>query len=241
MKNIMSEKKSSVTSDLLKTNQRWEGDRLALYKSSERRAWMVAAIATVTAGAGFGVAAYQLFRDPPPPSVIEVEKLTGRVQLLTSLTNEKLTLDQASDEHWCQMYLIFRLSYSPDTREMFYRYVGFFSGPQETTKYSLWFSPENPQSPLNIYKDKKVRIKINSVSPLEKGKSMLIRFTKEIVSNTAVEEEHWQVIMTYKYSPEAKMTKEARGVNPFAFQVLSFEESPDGSTNYKSTEKAGKK
>lgn len=221
----------------------WENDTIFMLRLSERKAWIIASAAGFFAMLGITVASYQLFRDPPPPVVLEVEKLTGRVQMLTSLSEEKSSYGEASDEHWAQMYLLYRLSYLPDAMSEFYRYVGYMSSESEQEIYHKWFQPnDNPTSPLNLYgKNGRVKLHIESISTLQKDKSIIIRYTKTFEGIASKQDETWQAIISYQYKQGAKMSKEARAINPFAWQATGFEEVPDGAMNSKTTEKAGKK
>lgn len=229
--------------EIFKQGLSWEVDTELMLRKSERRAWIVAGAGSFFGLLGGSVAAFQLFRDPPAPVVLEVDKLSGRLQMLTTLTDEKESYGQASDEHWCQMYLLYRMSYNFDMTREFYVYVGYMSSPEEQQRYHTWFQPnDNPNSPINLYgKDIRVKIKIQSVSPLTVGKTMLIRYVKIFEGANVAQPENWQVIINFKFQPNSKMTKEARLINPYAFQCTGFEEQPDGSLNSKAFEKAGKK
>lgn len=234
---------SQAEPEIFKQGRTWEVDKELMLEKSERRAWLVAGGSCIMGLLGGGVAAFQLFRDPPPPVVLEVDRLSGRLQILTTLTDEKGSYGQASDEHWCQMYLLYRMSFNFDMKEDFYQYVGYMSSPDEQQRYHIWFQPnDNPNSPINLYgRGIRVKIKIQSVSPMTVGKSMLIRYTKIFEGANATQPESWQVIINFKFEPHSKMTKEARLINPYAFQCTGFEDQPDGSLNSKAIEKAGKK
>lgn len=234
-------KKPSTATEVFAEGSHFEIEITERIRKSEKVAWRVAGV-----GIGFAVIFglanfYLVVRPSPPPQVIEVEKQTGRVQLLTSLDHENMPVSQANDEHWAQQYVLYRLSYIPGVMETFYEYVTAMSDSAETDVYTNWYSPQNPASPMNVYKDGRMKITITSVSPLNKGESLLILYTKQfITAGGRSEPEPWQVVLSYKYEKGAKISKQARWINPFGWQCTAFHESPQGAVNNKTMERVGK-
>ena len=211
----------------LKEARSWETDRVQELLKSRKTAWTVASgAALVSLVAVFAVAALSPLKTVEP-YVIRVDNATGIVDVAKPMGDGKSNYDEAMNKYFTQWYVRYREGYSKELAADYYGNVGLMSGGTEQQKYYEFFTPANPQSPLNIYGDAaKLKVQIKSVSFL-KSNIALVRYTKELERGTdKALVSHWAATLVFKYSG-APMTEKDRSVNPLGFQVIEYRTDPD--------------
>lgn len=209
----------------------WETDKVRKAEASEKRAWIVASIASVAAvGAIFSVAALVPLKETIP-YVIRVDNSTGITDVATALKDGKTNYDEVMSKYFLKLYIRYREGYSRPLAEEYYSNVGLMSGPQEAQKYAAYFNPKNPLSPLSIYgTTAKVKTDIKSVSFINPTIA-LVRYTKTIERGLdSSQVTHWTATMTFKYNA-APMKEKDRAINPLGFQVTEYRNDPDSDTS----------
>jgi type IV secretion system protein VirB8 len=131
-------------------------------------AWRVtcgAVALTVAAFAVAGAAILTSMQPAPPPQILVIERATGKVEPLVSLSAWQVTPEDASIKRLAATYLRARENYSFDTAEDNYRdAAAFMDAAQRAQWVSLW-DTTNPRSPVNTYKkDGKVHIDIGAMT-----------------------------------------------------------------------------
>jgi type IV secretion system protein VirB8 len=205
----------------------WETDKVAAEARSRKVAWAVAIGAAVVACLGVTSTALMALKDPPPPTVLRVNDSTGAVDVLSTLTEAKVSYGETVDKYFSQWYIRYREGYSREIAEEYYSNVGLLSSGAEQQRYYEWFNPKNPKSPVKLYGDyAKSRIVIKSTSFM-KSNVALVRYQREVLrGNDAPEISHWVATITFKYSP-LPMSEKDRAINPLGFQVVEYRNDSD--------------
>jgi type IV secretion system protein VirB8 len=205
----------------------WETDKVAEANKSKRRAYVVAAIGSLAAIVSIAAVASLAPLKTVEPFVVRVDSATGVVDVVNALKDGKTNYDEAVNKFFTQWYVRYREGYSKELAPDYYQNVGVMSVGVEQQKYYEWFTPKNPNSPLNIYgANAKVKIDIKGTSFISPNVA-LVRYTRKI--ERAAEQpqlSHWTATITFKYSG-APMKEKDREVNPLGFQVTEFRNDPD--------------
>ncbi|WEF31463.1 virB8 family protein [Pseudoduganella chitinolytica] len=206
----------------------WETNRLLEAEKSKRLAWTVAlvagglAIVAVVAVAGLTPLKQTELR------IVRVDNSTGRVDVISEIPNARNTYGEALDKYWAGQYVLYREGYSRELAEDYYNKVGLMSGSGEQRRYADFFTPKNPQSPLNVYgANTRVKIHIKGQSFI-KSNVLLVRYWKEIERGSSERPavSHWAATIVFRYSG-APMAERDRDINPVGFQVTEYRNDPD--------------
>lgn len=207
--------------------QSWETSSLQQKDKSERRAWMAFwGVLVIAVAQGFGI----LFLTPlktVEPLVIRVDKTTGIVDEVKTITDGKTNYEEAVNKYFLQKYVLYREGYSKELFEEFYNAVGIMSEPIEQTKYYEAINPKNPRSPVNLYGPyAKVRIAVKSISFLRPdiGSVRYMRTVERGLDKSEVT--HWVATIGFKYAGRA-MKESDRAINPLGFQETDYRNDPD--------------
>lgn len=200
----------------------WETERLVAASRSARTAWFVAAAGWVMALVAVIAIAGLTPLKQVEPFVVRVDGATGIVDVVSALKNSPHTYDAAVTRYFAAQYIYAREGYSRRLASSYYNRVGLMSTAPVAQVYFKDFSPQNPQSPLNLYGDRtQVQAEIVSISFISKS-LVSVRFTKTIkYSNRPSEVSHWIATMGFQYV-DAPMHESDRLVNPLGFQVTEY-------------------
>jgi type IV secretion system protein VirB8 len=205
----------------------WETDKVVEANKSKRRAYVVAVIGSLAAIVSIAAVAALAPLKTVEPFVVRVDSATGVVDVVNSLKDGKTNYDETVNKYFTQWYVRYREGYSKELAPDYYQNVGVMSVGVEQQKYSEWFTPKNPNSPLNIYgANAKVKIDIKGTSFISPNVA-LVRYTRKIERAADQPQlSHWTATITFKYSG-APMKQKDREVNPLGFQVTEFRNDPD--------------
>jgi len=207
----------------LREAQSWETNRLLQAEQSKKLAWTMALVASALA-----IACVIALVGLTPLRIVRVNDTTGAVDVLSEIPNARTTYDEAINRYFAGQYIRFREGYSRKLADEYYTSVGILSAAAEQRRYGDWFSPKNPQSPLNAYGDNaRVKVHIKSYSFLKKD-VVLVRYWKEVERGAAERPAitHWAATVVFKYSG-APMAEKDRETNPLGFQVTEYRNDPD--------------
>lgn len=205
----------------------WETNKVMALEKSRKTAWIIA----ISAGALSFISVIALMLLTPlktvQPYVIRVDNTTGAVDVVTALKNGKTNYDETMNKYFTQLYVRWREGYSMALAQEYYTNVGMLSSRVEQAKYLQYFSPKNPNSPLNVYKNVGiVTIKIKSTSFISPNIA-LVRYVKEVASGTGDPVvTHWAATINFQYVG-TPMSEHDRAINPLGFQVLEYRNDPD--------------
>lgn len=203
----------------------WETSRVRTLEKSAKTAWLVAIAAGVLALISVVTVAVLGPQKTAVPYVIRVNNTTGAIDVISALKDGKTNYDEALNKYHLQWYVRWREGYSKNLINEYYTNVGIMSAPPEQANYGALMSKNNPQSPLKIYAESVVTIKIKSTSFIKENVA-LVRYTKEIVGGQSAGLTHWAATITFQYVG-TPMSEENRAINPLGFQVIEYRNDPD--------------
>lgn len=205
----------------------WERETYLTLRRSKRRAWGVAAAASVLAFMAMLAVLLVLPLKEFAPYVVTVDKNTGWLEVTRGLHPGSLTQNEAlTIANIVRCLTAYETFDATDYRQT-YRYVGLCMAGPPLDAYRRLHNQNNPTSPPKVYGyDGIVRVEIRSVN--------LLSDTTALVSfRTIVEERgretalhHWRGALTFGYTGR-EMSMADRFINPLGFQITSYRRDPD--------------
>jgi type IV secretion system protein VirB8 len=210
----------------------WDADRFAHARRSARRAWQVAGAGWLCATAASLALILLLPLKRVEPFVVRVDNTTGVVDVVPVYTAHAQA-EQTVTRYFLTHYVTVCERFNFSTAESDYEECGAFHTAQRNQAwYALW-NPNNPSSPLNLYKDgTSVRSQVTSVSFFKRangiGDLAQVRYVKakRIAGSSTEETTHWIATLQYAYADPSSDPK-IRGWNPLGFKVVDFRPEPE--------------
>lgn len=214
-------------------NAEWEAERDVLLARSDRRAWAVAAAATVIAVASILAlvahgAWYQTVAVP-----IVVDKATGETSVAKALDVDTVPANEALDKHYALLYVLARERYDWSFLQMDYDTVAALAAPSVFKDYAAQFDgPSALQSKLGDATEWNVRVVNIRLEPQTKpGRAgvAVVTFVKQISARgrTPEPESRYLATVAYEYHPKLQLKEKDRVQNPFGFVVTAYRADPD--------------
>lgn len=215
--------------DVFDAAMNWESSRVATIEKSERRAWLIAFAATVSAGIAIAAVAMMVPLKETVPYVVRVDNTTGVPDIVTAMKDKAITGDEVMDKYWLAQYVRSRETYDWYTLQRDYNTVGLLSSANVGAAYSQLFEGKDA---LDKTYGKTVRATVEIVSVVPTGKGTgTVRFIKTTKrtdqENAPGQTTKWVATVAYEYRNTALIKESARLVNPFGFQVLSYRVDPE--------------
>jgi type IV secretion system protein VirB8 len=210
----------------------WDFDRSQAVERSAKRAWRVAAAATlVTVLAMVAVAGLTPMKTVEP-FVIRVDNATGVVDVVPALAG-KAEVPETVTRYFITQYVQTRERYVGALAESDYEQVGaYHSAPMNQAWAAAW-NRNNATSPLNLYSDgTTVRVQVSAVSFLSpaSGRDDLaqVRFltARQQGGQGAEQVMHYVATLQYAYGEPSKDDR-LRAANPLGFKVLEYRKEPE--------------
>jgi type IV secretion system protein VirB8 len=210
----------------------WDADRLLQSRRTTR-------LALGVAGAGWAavllLAAALMLLMPlkrVEPFVVRVDNATGVVDVVPVYSGHS-GVPEAVTRYLLTHYVTVCERFNYSTAESDYEECGAFHTAQRNQAwYALW-NPNNPGSPLNLYKDgTTVRAQVTSVSFFKRasgvGDLAQVRYVKAKRAAGAATEDatHWIATLQYAYADPSSDPK-LRGWNPLGFKIVDFKPEPE--------------
>jgi len=210
----------------------WDADRVRQRERATR-------LALAVAGAGWlavvalGLALMVLMPlKRVEPFVVRVDNATGVVDVVPVYSGQA-GVPEAVTRYLLTHYITVCERFNFSTAESDYEECGAFHTAQRNQAwYALW-NPNNPASPLNVYKDgTSVRAQVASVSFFKRasgvGDLAQVRYLKaKRAAGSATEEAtHWIATLQYAYADPSSDPK-VRGWNPLGFKIVDFKPEPE--------------
>jgi len=166
------------------------------------------------------------------PFVIRVDKSTGLVDVVP-VYQGKSPLSETLTRYLLAHYVRVCERFNFATAEEDYEECGAFHTAQRNAAwYALW-NPNNPQSPLNLYKDgSSVRVEVISVSFFKRASGITnlaqVRYLKAKRQAGGANDEisHFIATIEYAYASPSNDAK-VRAFNPLGFKVVDFTAEPE--------------
>jgi type IV secretion system protein VirB8 len=206
---------------------RWETDRVAGIAREARRAWLVAAIATLTTAlAGAALLGLTPLKKVVP-FVVRVDSSTGVVDVVPGYAGGE-ELPETVVRHLVSEYVTQRERYVAAIAEADYDQVGAYHSAAMNQEWASLWARSNPASPLNRYADgTRVRAQVQSVTFLRRAHGLpdliQVRFLSAVQRANGVDEEvsHFVATLQVAFSaPSADV--HVRALNPLGFKVLEY-------------------
>ncbi len=216
-----------ATRAFLDAAKAWETDEVVRAQRSERRAWLFAGFGMATALAAVTAVALLTPLKTVEPFVVRVDANTGATDIVTRLTDQKETYDEAIDKYFLARYVDYRNAYSDAMAYPDYDAVTTMSAPQVANAYFEQIKPSNPHSPTAVYgKDGQVDVSVNAIAFLGHGVAQ-VRFTRtERLPNAQARTTRWIATISYRYLNPPTSEKD-RLVDPIGFQVSDYRLDPE--------------
>lgn len=219
---------SQLTKEMIQAGQAWETDEIVRANRSERRAWIFAGVSMACAIAACIAIAGLTPLKSVEPFVVRVDKNTGFTDIVTRLDQNVSTADESLDKYWLSRYVDCRESYSNAMALPNYQCVSLMSTKQVGARYFEQINPDNPKSPVNVYKkDGTVEVGVYAV-PFLGNNVAQVHFTRTERMNGAPSgvETRWIATVTYRYVASSMKEKD-RLINPIGFQVIDYRVAPE--------------
>ncbi len=220
-KNINAIEEAKSFEAILNYQKDWIGKKIKLF------AYCLLVICFILALA----VAFLIFRSDKELVLIRVDNTTGYAEVLSRVTDEDLTADEALGKFFASRYVTLREQYIHGSVQEDYRLVQLYSSSAEQQKYLAFWSKED--APDAKYEENySVKIDILAIS-ITSGtgdfKVANIRFKKNIIDlrNMKSSQEYHTARLVYDFTPYEKITNKNRLDNPLGFKVEDYEATKD--------------
>jgi type IV secretion system protein VirB8 len=166
------------------------------------------------------------------PFVIRVDNATGVVDVVPEY-EARGSEQELVNRYFLTHYVGLRERYFYAFAESDYQEIGAFHSPQLNQEWVELWNANNPQSPVNLYKDgTTVRVQVKSVSFFQRANGLhdlaQVRFTKFARAGGAGPEQatHWIASIQYAYVKPSDDPKD-RATNPLGFRVVDYRREPE--------------
>jgi type IV secretion system protein VirB8 len=207
----------------------WEADRQSRLERSERRAWVVAGVATVTALLAVGGLALLAPFKRVVPMVFAVDKATGNTELVNATDDRniaQLGYQELLDKHWASHYVLARESYYYRLLQTDYDTVLMLSADDVGRDYARLFEGADPRDKkLGPMTEWKVTVLSVSLQHDGVGAKAVVRFQREQRRLDAERPEaptYYVATMSYEYKPSLFGKEKDLIVNPLGYRVTSY-------------------
>ncbi|MDY5888138.1 MAG: type IV secretion system protein [Campylobacter sp.] len=158
------------------------------------------------------------------PYVIRVDNVTGMVDILTTLNEEKITSNEALDKHFITQYVKAREGYYYDMLNKDYVLVQLLSSPEVASDYRLIYEGENARD-AELKNNYQIDPQILSIV-LNNSNGVKIATTRLKLkifnkSTQGIVEKIIVVTLSYDYFLES-IREQDRLDNPLGFKVLNY-------------------
>ncbi len=210
----------------------WDRDRGLLLRRSERCAWRVAGVSFALLVLAIGALLALMPLKTVKPFVIRVDNTTGVVDVVPEYETSGSEQELVS-RYFLTHYVALRERYFYALAESDYQEIGAFHSPQLNQDWMQLWDANNPQSPVNLYKDgTTVRVQVKSVSFFQRANGLhdlaQVRFIKfSRAGGTALEQAtYWIATIQYAYVKAPEDLKD-RAHNPLGFRVVDYRREPE--------------
>lgn len=164
------------------------------------------------------------------PFVIRVDNTSGVVDVVPVYAGST-QFPEAVTRYFLNHYISTCERFDFATAESDYEECGAFHAPARNQQWLEAWSRNNPQSPLNLYKDGTVlKADVSAVSFFQRANGVSdlaqVRYTQITRQGSAERSAHWIATIQYAYGLPATDPK-VRRWNPLGFKVVSYRREPE--------------
>jgi type IV secretion system protein VirB8 len=207
----------------------WADSQTDAIARQTRFAWIVAGVASGIALVLAITIALMVPLKSSTPYVLTVDRQTGAIEMATSLSDGRLTQNEAVIQAQLAAYVIARETFDATDLAAKYREVQLASSPGVTATYVAQMQASNPQSPLRtLSPGETVQVTIRSISLMTPG-TALVRFVaaRRQPDGRAGPERSYVAAISYGFSGRPLRMND-RFVNPLGFQVTRYRRDLEG-------------
>lgn len=204
----------------------WEADRSARLAASERRAWVVAGVASALCVIlVIALAALSPLR-VRVPYVFALDKASGNVELVQAV-DDRTTVgyQELVDKHFTTRYVVARESYVFKLLQLDYDLVLALSTDELGREYARQYEGANARD-KRLGPHVEIRTEVRSVTLARDGVSTkaVVRFEKTMRRGEGDpgRSETFVATMTYEYKPSMLGTERDLIANPLGFRVTTY-------------------
>jgi type IV secretion system protein VirB8 len=221
---------------LLDNSAAWADGRTLAEQTSRRNAWRVACglggltlIAFIVAGSAIRTS----MQPAPPPQILVVDRMSGKVEPLISLAAFQAAPEDVTIRRCVATFMRARENYSLDTAEENYRDAAAFMDAPLQGQWGAYWDTSNPKSPMNTYKkDGKVHIEIGAItinrSAAGVATSVRASFTRTVKRNDQLVGPVTSWIATIPFHwVNAPTSERDRRVNDLGWEVTGYDVDAD--------------
>jgi type IV secretion system protein VirB8 len=210
----------------------WDQDRLAMGRRTVRLALGVATAGWIAVLLLSGALISLVPLKRVEPFVVRVDNSTGVVDVVPVYAG-KTGMPETITRYLLTHYVTVCERFNYSTAESDYEECGSFHTAQRNQAwYALW-NPNNPGSPLNLYKDgSTLRAQVTSVSFFKRangvGDLAQVRYVKAKRTAGGAHDEmtHWIATLQYAFADPSTDPK-IRALNPLGFKIVDFKPEPE--------------
>lgn len=210
----------------------WAEDVNGALRASRRRAFIVAAAATVVAALEAVALIMLMPLKTVVPYTITVDRQTGAIALAQGVQPGALSQNMAVVQSFLAQYVLARETFDVTDLQHKYQQVAAWTKGPARDQYIRYMQTTNPRAPENVYDAATVlRITVRSISLLSRT-SALVRFdaVRENLGAAPSTPASYTAVIGFAFTG-APMRMEDRLLNPLGFQVTAYRrdaEAPSG-------------
>jgi type IV secretory pathway component VirB8 len=206
----------------------WDASRVLAQEKSEQRAWKLAWLSVLVTVLSWLALVLLIPLKQTQPYLIRVDSATGIPDIVTTLKEEDIGKEEATQKYFLADYVKSRETYDWNTLQVDYDKTRLYSTSAIAKEYAALFEGENA---LDKKYGAKVRatVKIQSVVPTSPttGTVRFSKITKFVEGNSPGEETRWVATVAFSFNNPMKLKESERLTNPFGFQVVSYRVDPE--------------
>lgn len=205
--------------------KRFDQDRMVAALRGQKIAWSVAAVAAATACCvGVAIAAMMPLKTVEP-YVIKVDNATGITEIVSALSSDKTTYDEAVNRFFSGNYVMAREAYAAAEAEINFKKISLQSSSEEQARYAAAFSGKNPESPQVVFRGATAKVTVKAISMLTKSVAS-VRYLRTVTRGDEQRTTHWVATLTFAYT-NASLSASDRLINPLGFVVSEYHADPE--------------
>ena len=213
----------------LKEARSFDYDSRIAAERSTRLAWLIAGAASVLALTSVAAVGVMAPLKEVVPFVIRVDQASGVPEVMTRLSEDTTTYDEAVTRYFLARYVREREGYTYAEREAIFHEVTLMSSPEEQARFAAYFNGSNPKSPQYAYgTDTTAEIRIRSISFLNDGLAQVRFYKTEVTEREDLRARSlWVSSIEFDFDAAADISAEDRTINPLGFVVSSYRADPE--------------
>jgi type IV secretion system protein VirB8 len=202
----------------------YDGERASAAVLAQKRAWIVAGVASTAAIASLCAVIGMLPLRTVEVHVFRVDSATGVVDLVSPLKGTQ-TYNEAITKYWAALYVRMREGFMVDEAPHAFRTVSLMSSEPEQLRFAELYDPRNPSSPQILYREGRAVVAIKSITFPSKGLA-LVRFARTATKGGQSTQSHWVATLGFDYVA-GPMAESDRSINPLGFIVTAYRLDPE--------------